>query len=746
MRRIFYLRVFYFLGIYFMGLGVLYAQINITFPTTRMVFQRDNAGNATFAITGQYAQSIDRIEARLVPMNGGQGTPTDWQTISQNPRGGFYSGQINARGGWYELQVRGLINNQVVATADLQRVGVGEVFLIAGQSNAQGFFNYGSPTPIDDRVNCIDYRNIVNQNGSFPPPNFVKMTDNGAIGPRGLSSWYWGRLGELLVNRLNVPVLFYNAAWEGTASKNWAETVEGGTTASIYVNDTYPQGQPYGNLRLSLNYYAATTGIRAILWHQGEADNQINTPAGVYVSNLQTVINKSRQHFGKNVAWVIARASFYNFKGVNQEIINAQNQVVLNTPATFFGPNTDGIQVPRPDGYHFQNGGLMEAANAWNDALNDAFFTSANPHTGTFPTFSANCAGGNQLNINLQGAFTSVQWNNGANGSSVNFGPGNYQATVRDVSGNVYYTPFINVPNDLQSSPVSIAVDGKIPLCQGSSAGLISSSSSGNVWNTGATTQRIEVSAAGTYSVSTQNKYGCSASASIEVSVFSSAPPAKPTISASGDLTFCQGGQVTLTSSEAAEYRWSNGGRGRSIVATTGGTYEVRVLDGQGCISPAASIDVKVNIPPAAPTISASDNTTFCEGGRVTLSSNYPNGNLWSSGETTRQISVSRSGTYNVRFRDENGCDAISNNIVVTVNPLPAAPTITRERPTTFCEGDFTILVSSNAAAYRWSNGATDRRITLNRPGNVSLSIIDGNGCQSPVSETVEVKVNPLPA
>jgi hypothetical protein len=531
-------------------------------------------GNGTISITGQYSQNIDRIEARVIPMNPGQGEQTDWRIIQQNPQGGFYSGSISVRGGWYELQVRGVANGNTINTTELQRVGVGEVFLVAGQSNAQGFFNYGAPSPGDDRVNCVNYRNSTDQNSAFPSPTFVKMSDNGNVGPRGLSPWCWGRLGDILASRLNVPVLFYNTAWEGTASKNWSETVDGGTTNSIYINDQYPPGQPYANLKLALNYYASLTGVRAILWHQGEADNLLNTSTGTYVSNLQTIINKSRQHFGKTVGWVVARVSYYNNRK-NQEVINGQNQTVLNNQSVFFGPNTDDIQIPRPDGAHFQNGGLSDVANAWNAALDDNFFNQCFPQTGTFPSFSVSCVGGNQLNINVQGAFTSVQWSNGASGSSVNFGPGNYQATVRDAAGNVYFTPFITVPNDIQSSPVNITVDGKLPLCQGSSIGLISNSNIDNNWNTGATSKRIEVSAGGTYSVSTKNLYGCSTSATVTVTTVSSPPPAKPAITASGSLSFCQGGSVDLFSSSAAEYRWSTGDRTQGITARNGGTYEV---------------------------------------------------------------------------------------------------------------------------------------------------------------------------
>ena len=107
----------------------IYGQISITFPTSRIVFQRDHLGNGTISITGHYSQNIERIEARVIPMNPGQGEQIDWRTIQQNPQGGFYSGSLSVRGGWYELQVRGIANGNPISGAELQRVGVGEVFL-----------------------------------------------------------------------------------------------------------------------------------------------------------------------------------------------------------------------------------------------------------------------------------------------------------------------------------------------------------------------------------------------------------------------------------------------------------------------------------------------------------------------------------------------------------------------------------------------------------------------------------------
>jgi hypothetical protein len=130
----------------------------------------------------------------------------------------------------------------------------------------------------------------------------------------------------------------------------------------------------------------------------------------------------------------------------------------------------------------------------------------------------------------------------------------------------------------------------------------------------------------------------------------------------------------------------------------------------------------------------------------VQINSNYASTNTWNTGQTANNITVNKSGTYNLRVRDNNGCESASNDVIVKVNPLPAPPYIDPERATIFCNGDFTILAASNAFQYNWNTGETTRRINVVNSGTYSLSITDVNGCKSPSSSGLVVKVNPLPA
>ena len=70
----------------------------------------------------------------------------------------------------------------------------------------------------------------------------------------------------------------------------------------------------------------------------------------------------------------------------------------------------------------------------------------------------------------------------------------------------------------------------------------------------------------------------------------------KPVITPGGPLNLTQSGSVTLTSSTANGYLWSNAAATQSIVVTTAGGYSVKITDSNGCT--AVSDIVAVNPPP----------------------------------------------------------------------------------------------------------------------------------------------------
>ena len=724
------------------------AQINITHPANRTVLQRDKNNSATVHIRGTYGTPVDKVEVQLRAINGGN--TSGWMLLQNNPQGGTYAGQVDWSGGWYEMEVRGWRGDQVVGSSTVSRFGIGEVFLIAGQSNSQGYQNYGGPGANDDRVNTVNYYNSAS-NGELPQPSFDHLNADSYISPRGNSAWAYGKLGDRLAARLGVPILFYNAGWYGTAAKNWRESING-ITFSVYNGEPFnPAGMPYNNLRLTLQYYIPVTGVRAVLWHQGEADNFANTSSTSYRNDLRAVIDQSRNESGRNLSWVISRATYDNQRGVDFEVIKAQNDVIASTPNTFYGPETDKIQLPRPDGAHFQDFGLNQLGDAWNDALNDDFFSRSEPHKAvSLPTLRVACNGGNSLSLTVEGGnYSSINWNNGQNSANINVGGGRYVAKVRDQAGNVMFTSALEVPGQVRpSTPVITVEGGKSNICQGSTLALTVATDGFVRWNTGQTARRIDVSSANTYTVTASNAFGCeSTSAPVTIGVFATPPPPKPSIKVLGATTFCAGGAVTLQSDASVQSTWSTGENNATISVGNSGDFRVRAVDGNGCFSPDSDpVTVKVNPLPSRPTVAIQGNTTFCQGGSVTLTSSYENGNRWNTSTSDRSVVIDKSGDYSVAVTDANGCVATSSPVRVQVNPLPAAPVITPLRPVTFCDRDFTVLQASPSNSYQWSDGSSQREVEVRASGNYSLTTIDGNGCRSPASQVVRVTANPLPA
>ena len=289
------------------------------------------------------------------------------------------------------------------------------------------------------------------------------------------------------------------------------------------------------------------------------------------------------------------------------------------------------------------------------------------------------------------------------------------------------------------TTTASISPSGTVTTCQ-SSLVLAASQGSGATYQwrnagtpiAGATGSTYTVTQNGSYSVVVTNG-SCSATApAVNVTLGTGTTP---TVTASGPTTFCQGGSVTLTSSSATGNLWSNGATTQSITVNQAGSYTVTATSGQ-CSGTSSATTVVVNPQPAAPTVTASGPTTFCQGGSVTLTSSSATGNLWSNGATTQSITVSQAGTYSVTVTS-NGCTATSSATTVTVTSVPA-PTVTASGPTTFCQGGSVTLTSSSATGNLWSNGATTQSITVSQAGTYSVTVTS-NGCTATSSATTVV-------
>ena len=338
--------------------------LQIESPAPRSVWQRNADGRASVPIRIAAVGTPSRLEVRAKVREGFSGEESNWQEMSQAEDGSF-EGRIRLVGGWYDLEIRSMVGEEMTTSHRLERIGVGEVLVIAGQSNSA---NHGNTRliPKDERVSALGLAPQDWRLAADPQP---RATGNGGSP--------WPALGDMLAEHLDVPIGFASVGVGGTRVDQWL-----------------PQAALYPRLGATLEELRQAAGpeeraLRAVLWHQGESDAAAATSAGVYALRLQMVIDRSRQDAGFNLPWGIAQVSFLpNVNAAQQAaIVEGQRKVVRDDPLVFAGANTDNLLGAdwRYDNVHFNEQGLREHARLWFDQLvASQIFESTSP-TPTLP-------------------------------------------------------------------------------------------------------------------------------------------------------------------------------------------------------------------------------------------------------------------------------------------------------------------------------------------------------------------------
>jgi gliding motility-associated-like protein len=323
----------------------------------------------------------------------------------------------------------------------------------------------------------------------------------------------------------------------------------------------------------------------------------------------------------------------------------------------------------------------------------------------------------------------------------------------------------INVSVNPVSAP-TITASGPTSFCNNDSVVISSTNATAYQWYkndtaiVNATGQSITVRSSGKYSVKTTNSSGCTAvSTAVNVDVTNAANP--PIIAAQGPTNVCKGDSVVLASSSSTGNQWYRndtlvqGATANTYAVKKSGNYSVQVKSGSCSSALSSSITVLVNTPPS-PSISASGQTTFCEGSNVQLKTDttYNNYQWFKDGNaitnaTSRTYFASQAGNYTVSV-GSNGCTAISQPIKLTVTTNNSKPTITSSGPSSFCADSSVTLVSSASTGNQWYrndtliNGATATSYKATTSGIYTVKANVGT-CSNVVAQPVTLSVIPLP-
>lgn len=201
--------------------------------------------------------------------------------------------------------------------------------------------------------------------------------------------------------------------------------------------------------------------------------------------------------------------------------------------------------------------------------------------------------------------------------------------------------------------------------------------------------------------------------------------------------SYCDGETAVLSLANTNQYnvKWYLNGNELTaynnqnmISAIALGAYTVKFLN-HGCEKLSAVYNLSFN-KPIDFSILKSNANALCYGEQVTLStSTTASSYLWSTGETTPQITVSKPGHYTVQVTSPGGCVSMRATDVVVLPPVQLSA-IDDKTICTIASDKLRIEASTGFANYQWNGKSTTiNYLDVTAPGTYTLIVTTAEGC-----------------
>lgn len=344
-------------------------QIELTSPLEYQVFQRSTKRMGAIEVRGSLSAPADELDVQTQGASLGGALDGKWQKTSLAANSRAFAVRIpTPSGGFYTVNVLARKHGQVVAATTVAHVGVGEVFVICGQSNST---NYGETRQVTTTrmVTSFDGARWIiaddpqrgvqdhSQKGSFLPP-----------------------FGDELYRRYHVPIGIASTGHGSTSVRQWlpaGEDVKVMPSMTKFVTTRaggtlVSDGTLFDGLMARIQRLGRH-GFRAVLWHQGESDAHQqpghNLSAQVYERMLAHIIETSRSRAGWDIPWFVAQATYHSpIDEQTPELRDAQSDLWRRHIA-LEGPDTDAListyRQNNGKGVHLNDAGLKLHGHLW---------------------------------------------------------------------------------------------------------------------------------------------------------------------------------------------------------------------------------------------------------------------------------------------------------------------------------------------------------------------------------------------
>lgn len=349
-----------------------FAPLTLDSPLDYQVFQRDSREHGTIRIAGKLPAPDAKIEARIVEAKSNAENQPEWKPLAAKISESDFSAELHGdAGGWFGIEVRAIRNNGTLTSTSVDHVGIGEVFVVAGQSNSA---NHGSEKQLTQTGLVAAFSGTKWQLANDPQP-----------GATGAGGSFMPAFGDLMVTRFHVPIGIVAVGVGSTSVREWLpkgervqqETTTGNGLRSVGPGEWEVIGDHFANLSSRITA-CGPRGIRAILWHQGESDAgqaRSGYPADRQISGeqyciyMEKLIHATSKQAGWEIPWFTARVSYHSENDPSDDEFRAAQKSLWDRGVSHVGPDTDALRAEYRTGVHFNALGLQLHGRLWAESI-----------------------------------------------------------------------------------------------------------------------------------------------------------------------------------------------------------------------------------------------------------------------------------------------------------------------------------------------------------------------------------------